>query len=48
MLAKGWVEMNSHIQGIKIKKGLTVFSNDPLHLEGYIIFSRYFKDKGKI
>ena len=29
------------------KKGLTVFSNDPLHLEGYIIFSRYFKDKGK-
>ena len=29
------------------KKGLTVFSNDPQHLEGYIIFSRYFKEKGK-
>jgi len=29
------------------KKGLTIFSSNPNHLEGYIIFSRYFKDKGK-
>ncbi len=29
------------------KKGLTIFSSNPNHLEGYILFSRYFKDKKK-